>query len=84
MRFPRGAASAPDKFLPHQPRCQFLLGDDPRGIHALFGKIWVLAGNTLAPGGQSIGLDLDQQNAPRCGGAKAGLKGKGERHIDLA
>ena len=44
----------------------------------------MLAGNALAPGGQSVGLDLHQQNAPRRGEAETRLKGKGERHVDLA
>jgi hypothetical protein len=41
-------------------------------------------GDTLAPSGQAVGLDLDQQDAARGGDAKAGLEGVCERQVDLA
>ena len=67
-----------------QARRQFGLGDDPRGVDGLVAEVGVLAGDTLAPGGQAVGLELDQQDAAAGGQAKAGLKRMGQRHVDLA
>ncbi len=67
-----------------QPRSQFGLGDDPGGVDHLVAEVGVFAGDALAPGGQAVGFELDQQDAAAGGQAEAGLKRMSQRHIDLA
>ena len=44
----------------------------------------MLAGDALAPGGEAVGFDFDEQDAAAGGDAEAGLEGVGERHLDFA
>ncbi len=80
----RGHRAATHDLFADQPRRKFALGDQPRRVNALFREVRVLAGDALAPGGEPVGFDLDQQDAARGGAAKARLKGTGKRHVDLA
>ena len=79
-----GTASPADDLLAHQTRRKLLLGDDPCRVDALVGEVRMFTRHALAPSRQPAGLDLHQQNAARCGEAKARLKRKGEWHVDLA
>jgi hypothetical protein len=66
-----------------QARHQLGLGDDPGGIDGLVAEVGMIAGDTLAPAGQSVGVDLDQEDAARGLTSEAGLEGVQQRHLNL-
>ncbi len=79
----RTFASAREHRL-QQARRQLGLGDDPGRVDHLVAEVGVLPGDPLAPGGQAVGLELDQQDASARGEAEARLKRIRQRHVDLA
>ena len=80
----RGAVAAGGDFGVEQARGELVLGDDPGGVDLLVGEVGMLAGDALAPGGEAVGFDLDEEDAAAGGDAKAGLKRMRERHLDFA
>ena len=60
------------------------LGDVPRGVDHLVGEVRMLAGDALAPRGEALGFELDQQDAAAGGDAEAGFKRMRQRHVHLA
>ena len=84
LREERGAVPACCDLFAKQARRELRLRDEPGGVHRLFGKVRMLAGDALAPAAEALADDLNQQNAAAGGDAETGFERVGERQVDLA
>ncbi len=80
----RGAVAAGGDFGVEEAGRELVFGDEPGGVDLLVGEVGMLAGDALAPGGEAVGFELDEEDAAAGGDAEAGLEGVGERHLDFA